>query len=124
MSLNAFFIMPQTKEGRHSLKGERSTFLTGGKKETKNLSLQFIWEYNQTMDIPAIIAHALTTKEKAVQLTLQEENGGLSVHDFLVKEKASFCHNEDEEKAWDVAFLHGEEGVDAVMGYLREEGLA
>lgn len=76
------------------------------------------------MNIPAIIEHALSTKEQAVKLTLTDSNGGLSVFEFLQAQKSSFCKTLEEERAWDIAFLHGEEGEQRVLELLRESEIA
>ena len=55
------------------------------------------------MDIEAIKAHALATKEKAVSLALQGEH--LSVYDVIQAERARVCKTDEERAAWDKAFL-------------------
>ena len=76
------------------------------------------------MNIHAIIEHALSAKEQAVKLTLTDSNGGLSVYEFLQAQKSSFCKTSEEEKAWDIAFLHGEEGEQRVFELLEESEIA
>lgn len=72
------------------------------------------------MTIEELMAHVHATREKAIEMVLNSVESSVKTSEFLNHERDSVCSTQEEKDEWDLAFIHQNEGIEAVKALIEE----